>query len=118
MVPSSASLPSHFSFCSSVAPTRMGSVPRWMARNAVADAQADLGHLFRDRGYVARAAAHAPVLLGDEEQLQADLGPEQLADGFLGEDLVGVPLAQLLRRQHPLPDLREQVEHHFAFFDG
>ena len=81
-------------------------------------AQADLGHLLGDRRDVAGAAAHAPVLLGDEEQLQADLGPEQLADGFFGEDLLCVPLAQLLRRQHALPDLREQIEDHFTFFDG
>ena len=32
-------------------------------------AQADLGHLFGHRRDVSSAAAHAPVLLGDEEKL-------------------------------------------------
>ena len=56
------------------------------------DAEADLAHLLGDRGDVAGAAAQAAVLLGDEEQLQADLGSEQLADDVLGEDLVCVAL--------------------------
>ena len=81
-------------------------------------AQADLGHLFGDRRDVAGAAAHAAELFGDEEQLQADLGAEQFADGFFREGLVRVPLPQFLRRQHALTYLREQIEHHFTFFDG
>ena len=35
-MPSSAIAPSHFSFCSSVAPTRIGSLPRKVAKMAVA----------------------------------------------------------------------------------
>ena len=79
--------------------------------------QADLGHLLRDGRDVPSPAAHAPVLFGDEEQLQADLGPEQLTDSLFWKDLACVPLAQLLGREQPLPDLREQIEDHFAFFD-
>jgi hypothetical protein len=83
-----------------------------------AHAQADLGHLLRDRRDVAGSASHAAVLLGDEEELQPDLGAEQLADDFLRETFLLVERAQLLGRQHALTDLREQIEHHFTFFDG
>ena len=82
-----------------------------------ADAEADLAHLLGDGGHVAGAAAHAAVLLGYEQQLQTDVGSQQLADDLLGEDLLGVPFADLLGRQHALTDLREEVENDLTFFE-
>ncbi len=79
------------------------------------DAEADLAELLRDRGHVAGAAAHAAVLLGQEEELQADLGPQELADGFLGKDLLRVPFADLLGGEHTLADLGEEVEDDLPF---
>ena len=93
-------------------------MPRWMARKAVATPRQILA-ISSETAAMSRAPPPMPAeLLGDEEQLQADLGTEQLADGLFREGLVGVPLPQLLRRQHALPDLSEQIEHHFTFFDG
>ena len=81
-----------------------------------AHSQADLGHLLGESGHVAGAAAHPPVLLRDEEKLQADLRAEKLPDLRLWEYLAFVPLSQLFRRQHPVPHLREQIEDQLAFF--
>ena len=118
MVPSSASLAEPLLLLLVGGAHQDGVGAQMDGQEAGRHAQADLGHLFGDRGDVAGAAAHAAVFLGDEEQLQADLGTEQFADGLFRKDLLGVPLAQLLGRQHALADLREQIEDHFTFFDG
>jgi len=81
------------------------------------DAETDLTELLRDSSHVAGAPAHAPVLLGEEEELQADLRTQELADGVLGEDLLRVPFPDLLGSQHPLADLGEQVEDDLTFLD-
>ena len=82
------------------------------------DAQADLGQLLRDRRYVAGAAAQTAVFFGYEEQLQADLGSQQLADDILGEDLLRVQLRAASRVSAcRCRMLREQVEDHLPFFE-
>ena len=84
---------------------------------AGAHTQTDVAQLLTDGGDIARAASQATVGLRDEEQLQTYLGPEEGADDVLWESLVGVELAQLLGRQHPVSDVRDQVEDHLALFE-
>ena len=85
---------------------------------AGSDAETDLAQLFGHGGHVAGAAAHAAVFLGDEEQLQADLRSQELADDFFGKDLLRVPFPDLLGGEHTLADLGEEIEDDLTFLEG
>ena len=58
-------------FCSGVAPTVIGSLPRNVANKEVAMPKIDARHLFADAIDIEGASAHAAVLFGDEQELNA-----------------------------------------------
>ena len=60
-------------FCSGVAPTVIGSLPRNVARTAVAMPEVDPRHLLADAIHVECAAAEAAELLRNKQELNPEL---------------------------------------------
>ncbi len=105
--------PSQRCFCSSVAPTRIGSLPRNVAKTAVARPMSMARHHLADPVRVEGAAVHPAVLGGDEDQLDAELlGVRHRTDDVLGTHVLMVEFELSLRCERVPDELVECVEHH------
>ena len=79
--------------------------------HAGGDAEVDARHLLADAVDVEGAAAHAAVLLGDEEELDAELVAAHRADELHRALVARVELEQLLVRQMLCSKFAEGVQH-------
>jgi len=97
----------------SVATHHDGVGSRKMARKAVRR-PGQLGHLLRDSVDVVGVAAQAAQLLGDEQEVQADVRPQQLADQIQRKDVLLIKVQPDLERELLLSERCQGVDQGFG----
>ena len=98
-MPCSAIRPSHSLRCSVVAADQDRVAAQEGGEHRGGDADVDPCHPLADPVRVERAAAQTAVLLGDEDQMDAEVVAAHRAHGLLGAGVVAVEVEPAARRQ-------------------
>src|ERR1039457_5432655 len=98
--------------CSSVEPTTMGSVPRKMARKAVPHPGGEGSHILGHAIHVVGRAAESAQILGNEEQVQANLRPQELLNEPKREFILFIEVKADLGGQLLLSERPDGIEKH------
>ena len=104
--------PSQRACWSGVPPTTIGSLPEERRQHRGGHAEIDAGHPLTDAIDVERRAAHAAVLLGDEQQLDAQVVAAHPLHQLGGELVALIEVDEQLLRQLARREVADGVERH------